>query len=43
MLELSRLKTFDRENQHFRCYTHILNLAVQDIFKELQLEDNYMQ
>ena len=25
--------TFNHEDQHFRCYAHILNLAVQDILK----------
>lgn len=30
---------FDCEDCHFRCFTHILNLGVQDMLRELQLDD----
>ncbi|XP_051170278.1 uncharacterized protein LOC127287402 [Leptopilina boulardi] len=38
MWELTFLMDFDHENQHFRCYAHIINLAVQDLLKELKLK-----
>lgn len=43
MRELSHLMDFDPENQHFQCYAHILNLAAQDLLKELKLEDANME
>ena len=30
--------TFDSENQHFRCFAHIINLGVQDALKILNIE-----
>lgn len=30
--------SFDKENQHFRCFSHILNLGVQDVLKFLNVE-----
>lgn len=30
---------FDCEDCHFRCFAHILNLGVQDILRELRLDD----
>lgn len=39
MIELSHLiETFDHKNQHFQCYPHILNIAVQGMLKQLGLE-----
>lgn len=38
MKELSYLIPFDYKNQHFQCYSHILNIAVQAMLKQLGLE-----
>lgn len=38
MKEISYLIKFDHKNQHFQCYSHILNIAVQDMLKQLGLE-----
>ncbi|CAK1592062.1 unnamed protein product [Parnassius mnemosyne] len=38
MHELDKqLPHFDSDNQHFRCFAHILNLGVQDLLKTLAL------
>ncbi|GBP41993.1 Putative AC transposase [Eumeta japonica] len=38
MYELGKqLPHFDSDNQHFRCFAHILNLGVQDLLKTLAL------
>ncbi|CAF4947388.1 unnamed protein product [Pieris macdunnoughi] len=38
MCELGKqLLHFDSDNQHFRCFAHILNLGVQDLLKTLAL------
>lgn len=31
--------TFDAEDQHFRCFCHIINLAVQDVLSVLKLDN----
>ena len=31
---------FDAEDQHFKCISHIENLAVEDFLKELRLQNN---
>ena len=36
MMEKQQLK-FNIEDQHFRCFVHILNLGVQDVLKLLIL------
>ncbi|XP_015119432.1 zinc finger BED domain-containing protein RICESLEEPER 2-like [Diachasma alloeum] len=43
MKELGKLlgndgREFDVKNQHFHCFEHVVNLAVQDTFKMLKLE-----
>jgi len=38
-LMINNSLVFDVENQHFRCFAHILNLAVQDSLKKLVSEE----
>lgn len=30
---------FDSENQHFHCFSHVINLVVQDLLKRLKVEE----
>ena len=39
--ELSRLMVFDAEDQHLRCYAHILNLEVQDLLSTLKIDQTH--
>lgn len=39
--ELSRCMDFDRVDQHFKCYAHVLNLGVQDLLSGLKLDKSY--
>ena len=41
MTVLSRLTVFDVEDQHFRCYAHILNLGVQDLLSTLKIDETH--
>lgn len=44
MSELSNiLPTFDAVDGHFRCFAHILNLAVQDVLKVLKVDTECMK
>lgn len=44
ILEFSKLMKaagyeFDADNQHFRCFAHILNLGVQDVLKKINVDE----